>query len=106
MSFKVTDAFAAIVDQDQPAQDMQSTLRSTLLLCLSLMRQTFRLGQIYNIYRQQNDNLKAEILSLMGRQRCRKSRKCWLTAFSPFPTMFLKGLYLRAVISWDCVVKS
>ena len=26
--------------------------------------------------------------------------------FSPFPSMFLKGLFVRVVKSWDCVVKS
>ena len=35
-----------------------------------------------------------------------KSRKYWLSAFSPFPTMFSKGLSRRVVKSWDCVVKS
>ena len=27
-------------------------------------------------------------------------------AFSPFPTMFSKGISLRVVKSWDCVVMS
>ena len=26
--------------------------------------------------------------------------------FSPIPTMFLKGSYLRVVKTWDCMVKS
>ena len=30
-----------------------------------------------------------------GRKDCRKRRKCWLPAFSPFPTMFLKALSFR-----------
>ena len=33
-------------------------------------------------------------------------RKCWFPARSPFPTMFSKGIFLRVVKSWDCVVKS
>ena len=33
-------------------------------------------------------------------------RKCWLSAFSPFPTMFSKRRFLRGVKSPDCVVKS
>ena len=33
-------------------------------------------------------------------------RKCWLPAFSPFPTLFSKGCFLRVVKSRDCVVKS
>ena len=35
-----------------------------------------------------------------------KRRKCWLPAFSPFPTMFSKGFFVRVVKSLDCVVKS
>ena len=34
-----------------------------------------------------------------------KRRKCWLPAFSPFPTMFLTGFFFRVVKSRDCVVK-
>ena len=34
-----------------------------------------------------------------------KRRKCWLPAFSPCPTMFSKGFFLRVVKSWECVVK-
>ena len=41
-----------------------------------------------------------------GRKHCRKRRKCWLPAFSPFPTMFSKDYLLRVVKSQDCVVKS
>ena len=39
-------------------------------------------------------------------KQCRKRRKCWLPAFSPFPTMFSKGFFLRVVKSQDCEVKS
>ena len=35
-----------------------------------------------------------------------KRRKCWLPAFSPFPTMFSKALFFRVVKNCDCVVKS
>ena len=35
-----------------------------------------------------------------------KRRKCWLPAFSPFPTVFSKAFPLRVVKSLDCVVKS
>ena len=33
-----------------------------------------------------------------------KRRKCWLPAFSPFPTMFSKGFFPRIVKSRDCLV--
>ena len=35
-----------------------------------------------------------------------KGDKCWLPAFSLFPSMFSKGFLLRIVKSCDCVVKS
>ena len=31
-----------------------------------------------------------------------KRRKCWLPAFSPFPTMFSKALFFGNVQSRDC----
>ena len=33
-----------------------------------------------------------------------KREKCWLPAFSPFPTVFSKDFFLRVVESQDCVV--
>ena len=33
-----------------------------------------------------------------------KGEKCWLPAFSPFPTMFSKGFFFRVVKSRDCMV--
>ena len=35
-----------------------------------------------------------------------KRRKCWLPAFSSFPTMFSKALCFKVAKSLDCVVKS
>ena len=32
-----------------------------------------------------------------GRKYCGKRRKCWLPAFSPFPSMFSKGFSVRGV---------
>ena len=43
---------------------------------------------------------------MKGEKHCEKRRKCWLPAFSPFPTMFSKGFLYRVVKSRDCVVKS
>ena len=34
-----------------------------------------------------------------------KRRKCWLPAFSPFPTMFSKGFAHRGFKSRDCAIK-
>ena len=41
-----------------------------------------------------------------GTNNCGKRRKCWLPAFSPFPTMFSEGFFPRVIKSWDCVVKT
>ena len=41
----------------------------------------------------------------MCRKHCGKRRKCWLPAFSPFPTMFSKDFFLGVVKSRDCVAK-
>ena len=38
-------------------------------------------------------------------KHCGKRRKCWLPAFSPFPTMFSKGFFSRVVKSQDRVVE-
>ena len=63
--------------------------------------------QIQSICRRQNKSYpKIEICFKKGRKPCEKRRKCWLPAFSPFPTMFSKGFCHRVVYSWDCVVKS
>ena len=40
-----------------------------------------------------------------ARKHCRKRRKCWLPAFSPFPTMFSKCFFFKVVKSEHCVVK-
>ena len=32
-------------------------------------------------------------------------RKCWLPAFSPFPTLFSKGFFFKVVKSWAWLVK-
>ena len=48
---------------------------------------------------------KIEICFGKGRKHCGKRRKCWLPAFSPFPTVFSEGFYFRDVKSRDCMVK-
>ena len=55
--------------------------------------------------RQIKCNSEPEICFGKGRKYCGKRRKCWLLTFSPFPTMFSKGLFVRVVQSRDCVVK-
>ena len=48
---------------------------------------------------------KFEICIWKSRKHCGKRRKCWLPAFSPFPTMFSKAFFSRGVKSCDYVVK-
>ena len=40
-----------------------------------------------------------------GRKHGGNRRKCWLPAFSPFPTMFSQGFFLRVIKSRDSLVK-
>ena len=50
-------------------------------------------------------NEKISILFGKGGKHCEKRRKCWLPAFSPFPTMFSKNLFSLVIKGRDCVVK-
>ena len=52
-----------------------------------------------------NVDSKFEICFGNDRKHCEKRRKCWLPAFSPFPTMFSKAVLSRVVKSRDCLVK-
>ena len=49
---------------------------------------------------------KIEICFGKGKKHCRKRRKCWLRAFSPFATMFSKDFLYRVIKIRDCVGKS
>ena len=49
---------------------------------------------------------QSEICVGMSRKHGGKRRKCWLPAFSPFPTVFSKAFFFLVVQSQDCVVKS
>ena len=53
-------------------------------------------------------NLAEKIEICFGKERKHipKRRKCWSPVFTPFSTMFSKGLFFKVVKSRDCVVKS
>ena len=54
-----------------------------------------------------NSNVNQAMKFALGRvENTVEKEKCWLPAFSPFPTMFSKSFFLRVVESWDCLVKS
>ena len=48
-----------------------------------------------------NVTRKTKVCCGLRRNHCGKRRKCWLPAFSPFPTMFSNALFF----TWDCVVR-
>ena len=64
-------------------------------------QQFFILVQIESICWQNKSDFKTGILFKMGRKHCGKRRKCWLPAFSLFPTIFLNGCFLRVILSLD-----
>ena len=63
-------------------------------------------GGLYKNYRQSQTESKLcmqqikvsqknESCIVNDQQHCRKRRKCWLPAFSPFPTMFSRRFFFR-----------
>ena len=72
----------------------------------STKQQNFRPVQFKIICsRQMTFNSHIEICFWKSRKHCGERRKCWLPAFSPFPTMFSKALVYRVIKTQDCVVK-
>ena len=52
--------------------------------------------QIESTCRRQNKpDSKVEVCYGMSRKYCGKRRKCWMPAFSPFPTLSSKGVFLN-----------
>ena len=89
------------VDQDQSAHFVQSDLDlhcPQKLLASSSVRKELTLNHTIPTF----NNLGKESF----RKHRGKKRKCWLPAFSSFPTMFSKALCVKVVKSRDCVVKS
>ena len=77
-------------------QAMSSETGTKLVLSeLFTKQQNFRLAQIESICRLQTKcDSKIEIEVKKDGKHSGKMRKCWLPAFSPFPTMFSKALSL------------
>ena len=70
-------------------------------------RRNFTPVQIESVCIRQLESVsKIRICFEKGRNHCGKRRKCWLPAFSSFPTMFSKGFFRRVLKSRDCVVNS
>ena len=81
---------------DQVGIQIIHTLVSSRVHCSfnSTKLQYFRLVQIESIcIRQNNSGCIYEICFVKGRKHCGKRRKCWLPAFSPFLTIFLKASF-------------
>ena len=74
---------------------------------LFIKQQNFRPVQFERLCRQQyRCNFHNEFHYEKNRKHCVKRRKCWLPAFSPFPTMFSKSPFLKVIKSRDCEVKT
>ena len=58
--------------------------------------------------RQQIRQIAKMTISLFDRveNNVGKGEKCWLPAFSPFPTWFSKPFFIRVVKGGDCVVSN
>ena len=77
-----------------------------VLAIISTKRQIYRPAQIESICRRQIKlGSKVEIFIRKGKKHYGKRRKCWLPAFSSFPTVFSKGFLPRVLKSRDCVAK-
>ena len=76
------------------------------LQCPYAKQQNFRQVQVEIFCRKQViEKLKfvfGRVENIVGKG---ERRKCWLSPFSPFPTMFSKSLFLRVAKSGDCVLK-
>ena len=60
-------------------------------------------------FADENLNLAKMAISLRKQflvENTGKRGKCWLPAFSSFPTVFSKAFVFRVIKSRDCVVKS
>ena len=59
-----------------------------------------------HVQKQNKCNSRNKICSIWDRKHHGKRRKCWLQAFSPFPTMFSEAFYPRDVkirVVWEGV---
>ena len=106
------NAFENIVEKRENASDQHFLFFPTIFLSdinkfldLTLSQMTnFRLFQTESICRLQNKFEKIKTYFEKDRKHCGKRRKCWLPAFSTFPTIFSKAFSLGVVKSRDCVV--
>ena len=118
---KRVNASSKCINCGQPGQSMLADIAGNLLLVPEKVKpsswltlyQTKIFSLIPNWKHLQTKNeseLEIDICMGKGRKYCGKRRKCWLPAFSPFPTpfptMFSKGLFLKVFKSQDCMVKS
>ena len=62
---------------------------------------------IFTAFAEDKSNMNQKLNFILGRveKHCGKRRKCWLPAFSSFPTMFSKGFFPSVIKSPDYVVK-
>ena len=84
-----------------------STIRRCIFFFKTLSQTiNFSLIQIQSVGRRQFENWrKCQKVLQTGRKHGGKRRNCSLGAISPFPTVFLKGLYSRHVKTRACLEK-
>ena len=91
-----------------PTRSMLSNLREKMMMNVinSLPNDKFldwpKFKELADYKINMTENI--EICIGKGGKHDRKRRKCWLLAFSPFPTMFSKGFFSRVLKSRNCVV--
>ena len=71
-----------------------------------IKRQTFDWSKM-KAFPDNEINVTKDLKICFGKDRkhCRKGRKCWLPAFSPFPIMFSESFLPKVVKSWDFMIK-
>ena len=76
----------------------QQLLAKKLLLVISLPNNKILALNKFEEFADDKFNAAKILISFFDRavKHCGKRRKCWLPAFSSFPTMFLKGLNCEA----------
>ena len=77
-------------------------LISFVLYLYSLPNQKFLEWSNVKAYADSKINLTTKLKFVLGKvENIVETRKCWLPVFSPFPTIFSKGLFFLVVKSWD-----
>ena len=92
------DLYGTVLFGNDWVRLMKSVIRGDIHSCLTLCqtKKIWTPNQTKSMCRQQIQCCQnADFFLRQGGKHCGKRRKCWLPAFSPFPTMFSKGSFHR-----------